>query len=80
MIESASLMLELNSPRKKLCPKLEKNVNINPNIITFLDQYLENHPDFKTHVIAGGQVFTIANFNNILDITGVCFFVFELLD
>ena len=21
-----------------------------PNIITFLDQYLENHPDFKTHV------------------------------
>jgi hypothetical protein len=28
-------MLELNSPKKKLCPKLEKNVNIKPNIITF---------------------------------------------
>ena len=35
VIESASLILELNKPRKKLCPKLEKNVNINPNIITF---------------------------------------------
>jgi hypothetical protein len=28
-------MLELKRPRKKLCPKLEKNVNMNPNIITF---------------------------------------------
>jgi len=28
-------MLELNNPKKKLCPKLEKNVNINPNTITF---------------------------------------------
>ena len=27
-------MLELNKPRKKLCPKLEKNVNIKPNNIT----------------------------------------------
>ena len=35
VIERASLILELNKPRKKLCPKLEKNVNINPNIITF---------------------------------------------
>ena len=35
VIDSASLMLELNNPRKKLCPKLEKNVNIKPNIITF---------------------------------------------
>ena len=35
MIESVSLMLELNKPKKKLCPKLEKNVKINPNIITF---------------------------------------------
>ena len=35
VIESVSRMLELNKPRKKLCPKLEKNVNINPNIITF---------------------------------------------
>jgi hypothetical protein len=34
VIESASRILELNKPRKKLCPKLEKNVNINPNIIT----------------------------------------------
>ena len=33
VIESASLMLELNSPKKKLCPKLEKNVNIKPNKI-----------------------------------------------
>jgi len=29
-------MLGLNSPRKKLCPKLEKNVNIKPNKRTFL--------------------------------------------
>jgi len=28
-------MLGLNIPKKKLCPKLEKNVNIKPNIITF---------------------------------------------
>ena len=34
VIESVSRMLELNRPRKKLCPKLEKNVNIKPNIIT----------------------------------------------
>ena len=35
VIDSSFLMLELKSPKKKLCPKLEKNVNINPNIITF---------------------------------------------
>ena len=35
VIVKASLMLELNKPRKKLCPKLEKNVKINPNKITF---------------------------------------------
>ena len=35
VIESVSLILELNKPKKKLCPKLEKNVNIKPNIITF---------------------------------------------
>ena len=34
VIKRASLMLELNNPRKKLCPKLEKNVKINPNTIT----------------------------------------------
>tara|TARA_B100001121_G_scaffold608_1_gene521 strand:- start:234 stop:356 length:123 start_codon:yes stop_codon:yes gene_type:complete len=28
-------MLELNNPKKKLCPKLEKNVKIKPKIITF---------------------------------------------
>ena len=28
-----SLILELKRPKKKLCPKLEKNVNINPNKI-----------------------------------------------
>ena len=26
----------LNKPKKKLCPKLEKNVKIKPNIIIFL--------------------------------------------
>ena len=35
VIDNASRMLELKRPRKKLCPKLEKNVNIKPNIITF---------------------------------------------
>tara|TARA_B100000700_G_scaffold76074_1_gene85167 strand:+ start:340 stop:468 length:129 start_codon:yes stop_codon:yes gene_type:complete len=30
------LILGLNKPRKKLCPKLEKNVNMNPKIKTFL--------------------------------------------
>ena len=35
VIDKASLILELNRPRKKLCPKLEKNVNINPKTITF---------------------------------------------
>ena len=34
-IFSSFLMLVLNIPKKKLCPKLEKNVKINPNIITF---------------------------------------------
>ena len=35
VICNSFLMLELNIPKKKLCPKLEKNVNIKPNIITF---------------------------------------------
>ena len=35
VIDKASLILELNKPRKKLCPKLEKNVKIKPNRITF---------------------------------------------
>ena len=30
----------MNIPRKKLCPKLEKNVNINPNTITFKLKFL----------------------------------------
>jgi hypothetical protein len=34
-MDSSVLMLELNKPKKKLCPKLEKNVNMKPNIITF---------------------------------------------
>ena len=34
LIDSASLILGLNKPRKKLCPKLEKNVKIKPNKIT----------------------------------------------
>ena len=35
VIDNASRILELKRPRKKLCPKLEKNVNMKPNIITF---------------------------------------------
>ena len=34
-MDNSFLILELNRPRKKLCPKLEKNVKINANIITF---------------------------------------------
>ena len=34
VIESSFLILELKSPKKKLCPKLEKNVKINPKKIT----------------------------------------------
>ena len=30
----------LNNPKKKLCPKLEKNVNINPNKIIFKFKFL----------------------------------------
>ena len=33
---SASRILELNKPKKKLCPKLEKNVKMKPKIITFI--------------------------------------------
>ena len=33
LIFKSALMFGLNNPIKKLCPKLEKNVNINPNII-----------------------------------------------
>ena len=35
VMEISLLILVLKSPKKKLCPKLEKNVNINPNRITF---------------------------------------------
>ena len=35
LINNSFLILGLKIPKKKLCPKLEKNVNINPNIITF---------------------------------------------
>ena len=35
VIDNSFLMLGLKIPKKKLCPKLEKNVNIKPNIITF---------------------------------------------
>ena len=35
VIDKSFLMLELKIPKKKLCPKLEKNVKIKPNIITF---------------------------------------------
>ena len=40
VIDNSFLILELNNPKKKLCPKLEKNVNINPNIITFKLKFL----------------------------------------
>ena len=39
-IDKVSLILELNKPKKKLCPKLEKNVNIKPNITTFKLKFL----------------------------------------
>ena len=32
-ISKSDLILELNKPIKKLCPKVEKNVNIKPKII-----------------------------------------------
>ena len=40
VIDSSFLMLLLNKPKKKLCPKLEKNVNIKPNRITFKLKFL----------------------------------------
>ena len=40
LIESSFLMLGLKIPKKKLCPKLEKNVNIKPNTITFKLKFL----------------------------------------
>ena len=40
LIDNSFLILGLNIPRKKLCPKLEKNVNINPNINTFKLKFL----------------------------------------
>ena len=35
VMESSLRILVLKSPKKKLCPKLEKNVNMKPKIITF---------------------------------------------
>ena len=40
-------MLELNSPKKKLCPKLEKNVNIKPNIMTFKLKLLNRDKNYE---------------------------------
>ena len=40
VIDNSSLMLGLNKPKKKLCPKLQKNVNIKPNKITFKLKFL----------------------------------------
>ena len=40
LIDSSFLMLGLKIPKKKLCPKLEKNVNIKPNTITFKLKFL----------------------------------------
>ena len=36
VIPNSFLIGALNKPKKKLCPKLEKNVKIKPNIIIFL--------------------------------------------
>ena len=40
VIDNSFLILVLNNPKKKLCPKLEKNVNIKPNKITFKLKFL----------------------------------------
>ena len=40
LINNSFRMLGLKIPKKKLCPKLEKNVNIKPNIITFKLKFL----------------------------------------
>jgi len=40
VIDNSFLILELNNPKKKLCPKLEKNVNMKPKIITFKLKFL----------------------------------------
>ena len=40
LIDNSFLMLGLKIPKKKLCPKLEKNVNIKPNITTFKLKFL----------------------------------------
>ena len=41
LIFRSTLILELNSPIKKLCPKLEKNVNIKPKIIILMFNILK---------------------------------------
>jgi len=33
-MDNSFLILELNKPRKKLCPKLEKKVKMKPKMIT----------------------------------------------
>ena len=40
LIDNSLLILELKIPKKKLCPKLEKNVKVNPNKITFKLKFL----------------------------------------
>ena len=40
LIDNSPLILGLKIPKKKLCPKLEKNVKINPNNITFKLKFL----------------------------------------
>ena len=40
LIDNSPLILGLKIPKKKLCPKLEKNVKIKPNKITFKLKFL----------------------------------------
>ena len=46
----------LNKPKKKLCPKLEKNVKINPNIIIFLLIEILIINDFSKLILLNNEV------------------------
>ena len=46
----------LNKPKKKLCPKLEKNVKIKPNIIIFLLIEILIINDFSKLILLNNEV------------------------
>ena len=46
----------LNNPKKKLCPKLEKNVKIKPNIIIFLLIEILIINDFSKLILLNNEV------------------------